>query len=103
MTSVQTMAELLDECQQLGDEEREYVEILKKSLARMNQVINDLIQSNQEETTQLQRKLPVQISKALNEALSLHIEGLENKTNPVFSKRKQIVCDIARKLPYATA
>lgn len=79
MTSVQTMAELLDECQQLGDEEREYVEILKKSLARMNQVINDLIQSNQEETTQLQRKLPVQISKALNEALSLHIEGLENK------------------------
>ncbi len=69
----------------------------------MNQVINDLIQSNQEETTQLQRKLPVQISKALSEALSLHLKGLENKQIRFSLKEKQILCDIARKLPYATA
>lgn len=72
MTSVQTMAELLDEYKQWGSDEREYLEILKKSLARMNLVITDLIQSNQDEATQLRRKLPVKISTAIEEAIALH-------------------------------
>jgi len=79
MTSVQTMAELLDECKQLGKDEREYLEILNKSLARMNQVINDLIQSNQEESAQLRRKFPVNIYSAINNALTLHLKVMEAK------------------------
>lgn len=79
MTSVQTMAELLDECKQIGDEEREYLEILNKSLARMNQVINDLIQSNQDEVTQLRRRIPVNIADALSKAFELHTPDMIQK------------------------
>lgn len=72
MTSVQTMAELLDECKELGNDEREYLEILNKSLARMNQVINDLIQSNQDEAVRLRRQVAVNIADAINKAVALH-------------------------------
>jgi len=72
MTSVQTMAELLDECKQLGSDEREYLDILKKSLARMNQVITDLIQSNQDDASRLRRQVPVNISNAIEQAIALH-------------------------------
>ncbi|MCK9451865.1 MAG: cyclic nucleotide-binding domain-containing protein [Bacteroidales bacterium] len=79
MTSVQTMAELLDERKQLGSDEREYLEILKKSLARMNLVINDLIQSNQEEVSRIRRQVPMKISDAIEQAVTLHSVEIATK------------------------
>ncbi|MDY0078295.1 MAG: cyclic nucleotide-binding domain-containing protein [Bacteroidales bacterium] len=72
MTSVQTMAGLLEEGKQAGTDESEYLEILKRSLARMNLVINDLIQTNQDDASRLRRKTPVKISSAIEEVIEMH-------------------------------
>lgn len=79
MTSVQTMAELLDECKHLESDEREYLEILKKSLARMNLVINDLIQANQDDASRLRRQVPVNISNTIEQAIALHSVKIATK------------------------
>ncbi|MBU1370334.1 MAG: cyclic nucleotide-binding domain-containing protein [Bacteroidetes bacterium] len=79
MTSVQMMADLLDQHKQFSDDECEYLAILKQSLNRMNQVINDLIQTNQDDEASLKRLRPINLREAIAEVIQLHRQQIRLK------------------------
>ncbi|MDA3942552.1 MAG: cyclic nucleotide-binding domain-containing protein [Bacteroidetes bacterium] len=79
MTSVQMMADLLDQHKQFSDDECEYLAILKQSLNRMNQVINDLIQTNQDDEASLKRLRPINLREAIAEVVQLHKQQIKLK------------------------